>query len=306
VIILFNFFLIHATPGDPVNFFIGEGASEEYIVRVRAAYGLDKSLPEQLYVYLLNVFRGDLGSSIMMNVPVLNLILERLPYTLLLGTAGLFFAIIIGIPLGILAAKKKYSTADNVSTTLALIGYSVPSFWLGIMLILLFSLTLHWLPSSGFRTLGVKLTGFPWIIDVLRHMIMPTITTGLYNLALIIGLTRSSMLDALQQDYIRFARAKGLKERTVTYKHALRNALLPVTTIVGLRIGVMFSGAIVAESVFGWPGIGQLLLMAVLRRDYPVVLGVFTITSIAAILICLITDLVYCLLDPRIAYGTKV
>lgn len=295
-------------PGDPTTYFVGESSgpgAQDFILRIKQTYGLDKSLPEQLFLYIFNLVQGNLGYSIIMGEPVAKLILERLPYTLLLAVSGMAFALVLGLVLGIASSKKRNSAVDHLISAMALTGYSIPNFWLGLMFILLFSLYLGWLPTSGFSTLGVTLTGFESALDILRHLIMPTVITGLNSLGLIIRLTRSSMLESLEQDYITFARAKGLNERRVTYHHALRNALLPITTVVGLRIGFIFSGAVVTETVFGWPGIGRLLLSSMLKRDYPVILGIFIVISITVLIASLITDLVYCLIDPRIAYGKK-
>lgn len=311
-VLILNFILIHTAPGDPIDYLVGTGEAstqtqtQEYLDMMRKHYGLDRPLYEQLFIYVLNVFRGDLGRSIMFpDQPVANLVLDALPYTLLLCGSAVVFSALVGIPLGILCAKKKSTTIDKIVTNGFLGVYSIPTFLLGQLLILAFAYGLGWLPTSGFRTITVTLTGIDAVIDIAKHMILPMISISIWFLALIIRLTKASMLTALDQNYIVFARAKGLDENTVTFKHAFRNALLPVVTILGLNFSSIFSGAVSVEVVFGYPGVGQLLVTALLRRDYSLILGTFTVVSFAVLTIFLITDFAYCLLDPRISYGGR-
>jgi ABC-type dipeptide/oligopeptide/nickel transport system permease component len=302
-VIIMTFLLVHTAPGDPTIFLVGTfGADESYLQEIRKAYGLDKPVYEQLVIYLGKVIRGDLGYSIVFKAPVWEVIGERIPNTFLLMGLALSFATIVGIFLGAEASRKPYSLRDNIITTTSLMGYSIPAFWLALMLILVFSLFLGWFPSQGMETVGAGRSGIAYAIDVLKHLVLPAMTLGLVNLALITRLTRAAMLEQLSQDYIVTAWAKGLDETTVLYRHGLRNSLLSVTTIVGLMFGTMLSGAILTETVFAYPGFGQLLYWSVTTRDYPVVMGEFIVMSIMVILATLITDVIYAFLDPRISY----
>ena len=257
----------------------------------------------QLGVYLSRMFRGNLGFSLYFNQPVLDLILQRLPATILLMATQLIFAVLAGMLLGIAAARRPYSLLDNATTSLALVGYSMPVFWTGLLLVLLFSVRLGLFPSGGMVSAREHLTGVAAVVDVFHHLLLPALTLGLVNLALYARLTRTSMLDVLSQDYIRTARAKGLGELRVTRRHGLRNALLPVVTITGIDLGRMVGGAVLTETVFAWPGVGTLTFTALQTRDYPLIVGVFVLVSIAVILANLLVDVTYGLLDPRIRYG---
>ncbi len=303
-VIILNFLIVHLAPGDPVNILVGEyGSTTEFRERVRREYGLDQPVLTQLAVYLQRVFRGDLGYSLYFNQPVIGLILQRLPATVLLMASQLVFALVIGVSLGAAAAGRPYSPLDNASTAVALVGYSMPVFWSGLLLILLFSTTLGLLPSGGMRSAREEIAGLAAAWDVLKHLLLPAFTLGLVNLALYVRLTRASMLEVLSQDYVRTARAKGLSERRVTRHHALRNALLPVVTITGIDLGRMIGGAVLTETVFAWPGIGTLTFTALQTRDYPVIVGTFMFVSIGVILANLLVDIMYCVLDPRIQYA---
>jgi len=298
------FLIVHLAPGDPVNMLLGEyGSTPEFREETRRAYGLDRPVLVQLSVYLGRIFRGDLGFSLYFNQPVLELILQRLPATVLLMVAQLVFAVGAGVLLRTAAARRPYSLLDNATTTVALIGYSMPVFWTGLLLILLFSTRLGLLPSGGMTSAREQLTGLSASLDVLRHLVLPALTLGLVNLALYARLTRANMMEVLSQDYIRTARAKGLGERGVLRRHGLRNALLPVVTITGLDLGRMVGGAVLTETVFAWPGVGTLTFTALQTRDYPLIVGVFVIVSTAVILANLVVDVSYGFLDPRIRYG---
>lgn len=303
-VVVLNFLIVHLAPGDPVNILVGEyGSTAEFRERVRREYGLDQPLLTQLAVYLRRILRGDLGHSLYFNQPVIRLILERLPATVLLMASQLVFALITGVTLGVAAACRPYSALDNASTAIALVGYSMPVFWSGLLLILLFSSTLGLLPSGGMMSSREHVAGLAAVLDVLRHLILPAFTLGLVNLALYVRLTRASMLEVLSQDYVRTAWAKGLGERRVVLYHALRNALLPVVTITGIDLGRMIGGAVLTETVFAWPGVGTLTFTSLQTRDYPVIVGTFMLVSVGVVLANLLVDVLYGILDPRIQYG---
>lgn len=301
-IIIITFVIIHAAPGDPVYYLAGEFASAEYIEGLRVKLGVDKPLLEQFSIYLKTVLQGDLGYSLIYNEPVWDAIASRAPATILLGVTSLTIALAIGIILGVISARKPYSLVDNFVTTLAVLGYSLPLFWMGMMAILLFSLKLHWFPIGGLMTLRVQLTGIAYIVDILKHLILPSFCLGTIHFAIIARLTRSNMIEQLSQDYIMTARAKGLSERTVIFKHALKNALLPIITVTGLNMGLLLSGTVLIETVFSWPGLGRLMYDALFTRDYPMLMGMFIVVSTSVLVANLITDFVYTFFDPRILY----
>lgn len=299
-VIAINFFLIHLAPGDPVSILAGPLATPEYIARLRAYYGVDTPLVQQFFIYLWSVLQGNLGFSIKYNQPVLGIILDRFPATVLLMSAGLFSLSLVGILFGVVSAWKQNSKTDKVITIFSLGSYSIPTFWIGILLILAFTYYIRIFPSNGMTSSTLGETGLAYVADVLYHLVLPAITLGLFYLGVIFRLTRESMVGALNGRYVLTARSKGLEERTVVFKHALRNALLPVVTVIGLNIGYMFGGAVVTETIFGWPGLGTLLYIALQGRDYPVVMGVFIFISISVIIANLLTDIVYAYIDPRI------
>lgn len=303
-IICINFILIHLAPGDPTLMLGGEitGATPEYREKLRQELGLDKPLWVQLVIYIKTVLGGGLGYSFVYRSSVFNIIMERAPNTILLIGSSMIFSIFLGIFLGINAAKKPYSLLDNVTTTLSLMGYSIPNFWLGVVLLLIFSLYLGIFPVQGMYTVGKELRGLEYIIDVLRHLVLPMIVLGTSQLAMYTRLMRTSMLEVLDQDYILSARAKGCNESQILYDHALKNALLPTVTVIGLSIGFVLTGSILTETVFAWPGIGRLMYDAIFVRDYPILLGVFTLISITVVFATLLTDIAYAMLDPRIRY----
>lgn len=302
-VVVLNFVLVHAAPGDPVETIAGAsgGMSAELKAELRTQYGLDKPLPVQLGVYLGKVLSGDLGYSYFFNLPVAGLIAERVPATLLLVMTSVLGSFLIGTVLGVLSSRKPNGLLSQLINTLSLVGFAAPVFWTGIMLVLLFASALPLFPVSGMRAIdSAGASGFADMLDVLHHLVLPALTLGLIYLAQYSRLSRASMLDVLGSDFIRTARAKGLSNRVVLYKHALRNALLPVVTILGLQFGNVMAGAILVETVFNWPGLGRLAFESVLRRDYPTILGVLLFSSIIVVVMNLITDYCYRLIDPRI------
>ncbi len=306
-VIVLNFSLIHLAPGDPAVVIAGESgaASPETLAQVRADYGLDKPFVTQLGIYVGQVARGDLGESFFFGRSVTSLIADRLwPTVLLVGTA-LIFAIVLGVMAGTFTARRPESPASHAVTVLALIGYSMPVFWTGILLVILFASVLKILPISGMH--DVEFDGgllASWL-DVARHLVLPALTLGVIYLAQYSRLSRASMLEVLQSDYIRTARAKGLAEKVVVYKHALRNAVIPVVTIAGLQFGALLSGALLVETVFNWPGLGRLAFDSILRRDTPVLLGVLLMAAVMVVVANLLTDLLYRVIDPRIRVGAR-
>lgn len=302
--IVLNFTLMHLAPGSPIDYLItqGEVVPQEYIDRVTKEFGLDKPVYEQLLIYIANILRGDFGKSYRFRAPVLSLIVERIPNTLLLMLTSILFACVLGIILGVASAKRPYSIIDNIASSISILGYSIPTFWLGMLLIIVFSVHLGWLPFLGKNTLGVELTGWAAFIDTVKHLILPVITLGTAYLAIYTRLTRASMLEELRKDYITTAWGKGLDDRRVYYRHAFRNAMLPVITVLGLNLGLMLTGATLTETVFSWPGLGRFVYESVIVRDYPVLMGIFIIVSITVVLANFIVDILYAVLDPRVRY----
>jgi peptide/nickel transport system permease protein len=282
------FFLLRLAPGDPVLMLLAESAGPEQIAEARAKWGLDKPIYVQYGVFLSRAVRGDLGNSLFFQQPALEVLMERMPATLQLSAVALFFSLSIAIPVGLLSALKRDTIWDYLGTNLAMLGQALPPYWLGIMLILIFSVALGWFPTSGRGT---------W-----RHLVLPAITLGSVLMALITRLVRSGMLDVLSEDYVRTARAKGLPERTVIIRHALRNILIPLVTVVGLQLGALFGGAVITESIFAWPGVGRLALQAISARDYPLVQASVLVISVVYVFLNLAVDLIYVYLDPRIRY----
>ena len=297
-----NFTLIHAAPGDPALVIAGEmgGADEAAMAEIRRAYGLDRPLVVQFATYVGRSLQGDLGRSYLLNQPVRDLILDRLGPTILLVLTALVVAIFAGTLLGVLASRKPDSIFSGAVTVVSLVGYAMPVFWTAILLVILFGKVWPILPIAGMR--DVRLYGNWWVttLDVLHHLVLPAATLAIIYIAQYSRLARASMLEVLGSDYIRTARAKGLGEGPVVFKHALRNALMPVVTIAGLQFGHLISGALLVETVFSWPGMGTLALEAILGRDYPVLLGILTFSAILVIAANLVTDLSYRWLDPRL------
>jgi peptide/nickel transport system permease protein len=300
-----NFLLIHAAPGDPASVIAGESgaADPQFVAQLRAQFGLDQPLSTQLLIYLGHILHGDLGTSFRQGRPVAGLILERLPATLLLTGTAFVFAIAAGLTLGALAAQRVGRAADSVITVLALGFYATPLFWVGLMLVLVFSVWLNWLPSFGMETVGANYTGLAGVADTAQYLVLPALTLGLFYMAVYARLTRASMLEVASQDFIRTARAKGVPEGRILRRHILRNALLPVITFAGIQAGQLIGGSILVETVFAWPGIGRLAFDALLARDYQLLLGVFLCTSILVVIFNLVTDLLYAVIDPRVQAG---
>ncbi|OGL42727.1 MAG: glutathione ABC transporter permease GsiC [Candidatus Schekmanbacteria bacterium RBG_16_38_10] len=282
------FLIIHLIPGDPVVLMLGDSAIRADIESLRGKLGLDKPVYIQYLNFLLNLFRGDLGRSIHTDKPVIQTIGERFPATFELAMGGVIISLFIALPLGIISALKKDTIIDNGARFFALLGISIPNFWLGPLLIILFSIKIGILPVSG--------------MGGIENLILPSITLGLGMAATVTRMVRASLLEVIKENYITTARAKGLGESSVVIKHALKNALMPVVTVVGLQLGALLSGAIITESIFSWPGIGSLTIEAINRRDYPVVQGCIFVIAMCYVVVNLVTDLVYGFLDPRIRY----
>ncbi|HAI86006.1 MAG TPA: peptide ABC transporter permease [Firmicutes bacterium] len=311
------FVLMRAIPGDPVDIMMGEGASssEEEMAALRTGLGLDQPIHRQLVVYLKALLRGDLGYSIVRSRPVAQMIREALPATIELAMCAMLFALALGIPVGVVSALKHNTAFDRVSTAVSFIGVSLPAFWLGIVGILVFSMTFGWLPTSGriaygmeprhitgLLTLDALLTGDMTALgNALRHLCLPAAALGLGVAAVVARVTRSSMLDVLGSDYVLFARAKGVPEPAVTTRHALRNAMIPTVTLVGLQFGSLLGGNMIVETIFGWPGLGRVVVDAIFARDYPVVQAAVMVYALTFVGVNLITDLLYTVLDPKMA-----
>jgi len=293
------FVIMRLAPGGPEAVLIGGEFSAEAAAQIRTRLGLDRPLALQYATWAGAALRGDLGRSFKTGDPVATLIADRLPPTLQLTGGALLFAILVAIPLGVLAAVRRGTAWDTLGSAVSLFGVSFPSFWLGIMLILLFSEALPWLPPSGLAEYGREGD----LLSRLRHAVLPTLTLGLIQMAAVMRFTRSSLLEALRQDYVRTARAKGLADGRVVWRHALRNALIPVVTVIGLSLPTLVGGAVLTETVFAWPGIGRLAVGAVFERDYPVIMGVNLVVAAVVITANLLTDLAYTVIDPRISYS---
>lgn len=291
-----SFLLVYLVPGDPAMVMLGSDATPQQIQALRTQMGLDRSLPEQFVLWLGQALRGNLGESFFLGRPVAQALMERLPATMQLAILSLFFSLLIGIPAGIVAAVRQNSRWDQVVMVVAMGGISVPSFWLGLAMILLFSVQLGWLPSGGYSPLWEDFG------HGLRTLILPAVSLGFMQAALIARMTRSSMLEVLRQEYVRTAKAKGLGWSRVTLRHALKNAMIPVITTIGTAFGVLLGGAVIVEIVFTYPGLGRLVVLAVQRRDYPLVQGALLLTSVIYVVVNLAVDLLYSVFDPRIKY----
>jgi peptide/nickel transport system permease protein len=292
-VIVVVFLAVHFIPGDPVTAALGDRATAEQVARTRSELGLDQPLLTQFFQYLGRLLHGDLGVSISSRQPVMDQILARLPATATLALAGVVVSVLIGVPLGILGATRRGGVTDFVTLIFSTVGVAAPSFWIALLLSGVFAVNLGWLPTIG--------GGDPGDVgSIIRALILPAAALGLSGMAMVARMTRSSMLDVLGEDYVRTARAKGAPERRVVYRHALRNAAIPIITVVGLNFGHLLGGTIVMETVFARPGIGKLLLDAILGRDYPVVQGVTLVIAVVFILVNLLTDLTYSAFDPRL------
>jgi peptide/nickel transport system permease protein len=303
VVLAINFVIIHTAPGDAVTYLYGPSdIPAEELEKIRISLGLRDPIYKQFGDYITRLLKGDFGYSYIYEKPVLSLILERLPASLLLTFSGFGFSLLFGVFLGTLAAIKSRSVVDYIISTASVIGYCTPVFWLGIILILVFSLHLDIFPSMGIESLGADYTGFSRILDIMHHLVLPGITLGAFYMATYARLTRASTLEVLDEDFIQTARAKGLSDFVVYYKHALKNALLPVVTVIGMHIGLILMGAILTETVFAWPGMGRLTYSAILQRDYPLLMGMFVFIAWCVIVANLLADILYTMIDPRIRY----
>lgn len=286
---LVSFLMLHLIPGDPAREVAGLNADEAEVEAIRKQLGLDRSLSVQFTTFLGNAVQGNLGRSIKSRKPVAMELAERLPATVHLALAAALISTTLGVLTGVVSAVRRQGVLDVCSTVLAIGGVSVPIYWLGLVLILVFAVQLHWFPTTGYESA--------------RHLVLPAVTLGFYSTAVISRMTRSSMLDVLSMDYVRTARAKGLSEGAVIRKHALKNAMIPTLTVVGLQMGALLSGAVITESVFAWPGIGKYAVDATLGRDYPVVQAIVLLMAVIFTTVNLVVDLLYAYLDPRIRYG---
>ena len=288
-VLVVAFLLLYVAPGDPVMAMVGERADEATIARLRAELRLDDPLPVQFGHYLAGIAKGDLGKSYITNRPIRNDILERFPKTLQLAGAAMLLATVLGVTLGVLSGRRPGSTIDRIGLVVAYLGISFPVYWVGLLLILVFAVTLHWLPPSGFGGL--------------RYLALPALALGMRSIAFLARMTRSAMLDALGADYVRTARAKGSSEWRVVGRHALRNALIPIITVLGLDFGAYLTGSILTETIFSWPGLGRYVVNAIARRDLPAIQGSVLFLSAVFVLVNLITDIAYAKADPRVTYG---
>lgn len=296
LVVTIVFVIVRVTPGDPAAVMLGPDATATDIAELRSRLGLDQSLVMQYVFFIGQLLKGDLGRSIFLNMPVTTALLERAEPTFFLTLFSLLIASVIALPIGIYAAWRRGSLADQTATTVAMLAASIPSFWLGLILMQIFSVRFGLFPVSGYGGPGAS------FVDRMYHLVLPAFALGLVSSALILRFTRASMLDVLGDDYIRTARAKGLVERRVVLKHALKNALIPILTVLGLTAAVLISGAVVTETVFGLPGIGNLVVTAVLRRDYPVIQGALLVIAALYVLINFAIDMLYLLVDPRVRY----
>ncbi|GIN89325.1 ABC transporter permease [Siminovitchia terrae] len=299
VVAVVVFFLIHLTPGDPASIILGPEALPEDVEKLREELGLNLPIIQQFFIWLSGIFKGDLGWSLFMDMPVTEAFFSHLGPTLSLAIFAQIISIVIAIPFGIIAATRRGTAVDQFFMVFALLGISIPSFLLGLLLILVFAVKLHWLPVAGYQPLSAGL------LNHLKFLILPAITLGAIQAALIARMTRSSMLDILNMNYIKTAHAKGLKERVVIFKHAFRNAFIPILTVIGQSFGTLVAGAVVTEAVFNLPGLGQLIVNSIQRRDFVVIQGTVLLIAGAYVLINLIVDLLYGIIDPRVRLNRK-
>ena len=310
------FFMVRAIPGDPAQILLGQQATQAQVEQVRENMGLDKPVIVQYGIFLADAVRGDLGYSIVTGRPVTTELLARLPATLELTAFAMLVAILVGVPVGVISAVKQYSWLDKFTSVLALTGISMPIFWLAMILIVIFFVNLGWLPFPGRLSTGYAVTSITGLVlvdslltlnfaafwDGLKHLILPAIALGTIPMAVIMRMTRSSMLEVMGEDYVRTARAKGVVPWRVIFKHALRNAMLPTVTVIGLQAGLLMGGAVITETIFSWPGVGQIAAESVYRRDYAMVQGVVLYGATLFVLVNLVVDVLYAVLDPRVRY----
>lgn len=316
LISLLVFMLVHAAPGDPADMLLSDEATKEDIDDARERWGLDKPIYVQYGKFILAAVQGDLGTSFRYTDPVLSMILDRLPATIELSVAAIIIALAIGVPLGVWAGARPNSWVDNLGSLFGFFGISMPNFWFGIMLILIVSGTFNLLPSAGRSTYGVggpPITGFfildgilraDWkaVIDGLSYIILPAVALGTNMMGILMRVTRSAVLEVMHEDFVRTARAKGVPDRVVLWRHVVRNALIPIITVVGLELGTLLSGSIIVETVFSWPGSGSLLISAITSRDYPLITGTVLTYTVAFVIINFIIDILYGTIDPRIRF----
>lgn len=305
VVLIINFFLIHAAPGDPVDMLLGGMDTDpEFQAKLRRELGLDQPLVVQLWTYVSNVARLDLGYSFRFRQDVGTLIMSRLPASLLLMGTSFVISVSFGILLGVLAAYRAGGLLERLLTGLTLSGYSMPVFWLGQLMLLVFAVGLGWFPIQGMFSLRISTgAGFDRVLDVAHHLALPALTYSVYQLTLIYRLTRVKMRETLSREFVKSARARGLSELRVVFRHAFPNAMLPVVTVMGVHVGHMLAGSVLTETVFAWPGLGRLMYEAIGARDFPLLLGLFTCISVAVIVANVVTDIIYALIDPRVVYS---
>lgn len=306
-VVVLNFLLLQLAPGDAATVLAGEagGAPAEYVEQLRARFGLDKPVLVQLGLYLKNILFLDLGFSFRNNSPVLGLILDRLWPTLLLMGATLVISVGGGVLLGVVAAIGVRTWRDHLISVAAVVAYATPLFWVGLMLILVFSIRLDWFPTSGMEDVVAFHEGWARVVDIAHHLVLPTVTLSLFYLALYTRLMRATVLEQRGAEYATTARAKGLTERAITMRHVLRNALLPIVTMAGVQVGALLGGSVVVETVFAWPGLGQLAFQSLFARDFNLLLGIFFLSACLVVIVNLVVDVIYVLLDPRIRVGSN-
>jgi peptide/nickel transport system permease protein len=310
------FFMVRAIPGDPAQIILGQQATQEQVQQLRVHMGLDKPVIVQYALFVRGAITGDLGESIVTGRPVTTELLARLPATLELTAFAMLVAVLVGVPVGVISAVKQYSILDKVTSVLALAGISMPIFWLAMILIVIFGVKLELLPFPGRLSSGVSIQAFTGLVlvdslltgnfagfwDGLKHLIMPALALATIPMAVIMRMTRSSMLEVMGEDYVRTARAKGVMPWRVVFKHALRNAMLPTVTVIGLQVGLLMGGAIITETIFSWPGVGQIAYASIYRRDYAMIQGVVLYGALLFVLVNLLVDILYAVLDPRVRY----
>ena len=302
-VLTINFILIHSAPGDPIDLIIGEGdVSDELIQRTRAEFGLDKPLHVQYFTYIYNVLQLNLGHSVRYRIDVLDVIISRLPASILLMGTSFVISSAVGILLGLYVGPRKDSIADRIAVVISILGYSMPVFFLGLLVLTVFSLQLGWFPTQGMYSIRNPQEGWGLVLDVLHHLVLPVFTYSAFQLALIFRVTRVKMQQVIKEDYITTARAKGVQERRVIFRHAVPNTLLPIETVLGFNFSWLLAGSVLTETVFAWPGLGRLMLQSIHTRDYPVLQGTILVVVFGFVIVNLLIDLLYSFLDPKIRY----
>jgi len=299
-VVTLTFFFIRLAPGDPAMILAGDAPTPEFLAQVRAEYGLDRPVAEQFLAFLAKAVTGDFGTSLYLHRPVFSVILERFPATVLITGTAMILASLLGIAIGVAAAKRAGSALDALISAGSLLGYSLPGFWVGQLLILLFAVSLNWLPTGGMEAARASYHGLRHVRDVASHMVLPVVTLAVFLLTMIARFTRAAMIDALDQDYVLVAEAKGVPRGRVLWHHAFRNASVTTVTVIGLEFGAVLAGAVVVEIVFSWPGLGRLFYDAIYRRDFPLLTGAFMFSAFVVIVVNIVSDIVCALLDPRI------